>query len=49
MKFQIKRKERPSKRDKPMIKILISPVVMASGISTMCLPSGPNELWDKLK
>ena len=50
MKFDIKQKGRPTNRDKSMIKILNSPAIMASGISTtIFLPSDPNELFYRLK
>ena len=49
MKFENKQKGRPSNRDKSMIKLLNSPAIMASGISTIFLPSDPDELCDGLK
>ena len=36
-------------RDKTLKKWLESPAVMASGISTICLPENPNELCGRLK
>ena len=47
LKFDIKQTERKSNRYKPLIKILKSPAIMASGISTKFLPSDPHELCDK--
>ena len=36
-------------RDKSLIELLHSPVIVASGISTMFLPENPDELCDRLK
>ena len=48
--FNIKQKGRKSDRDKSMIKILISPAIMASGFSnTIFLSSDPDELCDRLR
>ena len=49
MKFDIKQKGRKSNRDKTMIKLLKSPAIMASGISTKDLPSDPNEFCHRLR
>ena len=49
MNFNIKQRGRKSTRDKSMIKLLKSPAILASGISTIFLPSDPNELCDILK
>ena len=49
MSSNIKQKGRKSDRDKSMIKLLKSPAVMSSGISTIFLPSEPDELFDRLK
>ena len=48
MKFDIKQKGAPSIRDESFIKLLISPAIMASGLSTIFLSSDPNELCDRL-
>ena len=47
-KFDIKQKGRPSAPDKSLIKLLESPAIMASGISTIILPETPYELKLKL-
>ena len=49
MKFNIKQKGRKSDGDKSLIKLLKSPAIMASGLSTIFLPSYPDELCDRLK
>ena len=49
MKFNIKGKGNKSDRDKSVIRLLKSSPIMASGISTIFLPSDPNELCDKTK
>ena len=49
MNFDIKQKGRKSDRDKSVIRLLKSPAIMASGISTIFLSSHPNELCDRLK
>ena len=49
MKFDIKQKRRPSKRDRSLIRLLNSPVIMASGVSTVFLSSDPDGLCDRLK
>ena len=49
MNFNIKQKGRKTNRDKSVIKILKSPAITASGISTVFSPSDPNELCDKLR
>ena len=50
MKFDFNQNGRKRNRDKPMIKLLKSPAIMASGVSkTTFLSSDPNELCDKLK
>ena len=49
MKFDNKQKGRKNPRDKSFIKLLNSPAIMASGISTTSLSSYPNELYNTLK
>ena len=49
MKFDIKQKGRQSNRDRSLISLLKSAAIMASGTSTVFLPSDPNELCDRLK
>ena len=50
MTFNIKQKGRKSDRDKSMIKLLISPAIMASGVSnTIFLSSDPDEIRDRLR
>ena len=49
MNFNIKQKGRKSNRDKSVIKLLKTPAIMASGISTIFLSSDPDELCDKSK
>ena len=49
MKFDIKQKGRKSDRDKSLIRLLKSPAIMASGISTKFLSENPDELCNKLK
>ena len=50
MNYDTKSIGRPSPRHSSIIKILSSPVIMASGISkTIILSSDPNELCDRLK
>ena len=49
MIFDINQKGRKSDRDKSLIRLLKSPAIMASGISTIFLSSNPNELCDRLK
>ena len=43
MKFDSKEKGGPSNRDKSLIKLLDSPAIMASRVSTKFLPFDPNE------
>ena len=47
--FNIRRKGRKSDRDNSMIKLLKSPALMASGVTTILLSENPNELCDRLK
>ena len=47
--FDIKQKRGKSNRDKSLIKLLKSPAIMASGISTTFLPKNLNHLCDRLK
>ena len=49
MNFNIKQKGRKSDTNKSMIKLLNSPAIMASGISTIFLTSDPDGLCDRLK
>ena len=49
MKFDIEKIRRPSTRDGSFIRILKSPAIMAAGISTIFLPSDPNEFCNRLK
>ena len=48
-KFNIKQKRRKSNGDRTLIKLLKSLAIMASGRSTVSLPSDPNEISDRLK
>ena len=49
MNYDTKSTGRPSTRHTSIIKILESPAIMASGITTIILSSDPNELCDRLK
>ena len=49
LKFDIKQKGRPSKRDRSLLRLIDSTAIMASGILTVFLPSDPDNLGDKLK
>ena len=50
MHFDTKALGNKSTRDRTLIKLLISPAIMASGVSkTIFLSSDPNELCDRLK
>ena len=49
MPFDIKTPGIKSTRDRTRIKILKSPAIMASGISTIFLSSDLNELCDRIK
>ena len=49
MNFDIEITGRPSTRRKSIVKKLNSPAIMLSGISTIFLPSDPNELCDRRK
>ena len=49
MNFDVKKIRRPSTIDGSVIRILKSPAIMASGLSTIFLSSDPNELCDRLK
>ena len=48
MKFIFKQKGRKSPRDESLIKLLKSPAIMASGVSTIFLPSDLDELCNML-
>ena len=49
MNSDTKNRGRPSTRDSSVIRILNSPAIMASGVSTMFLSSDPQKLCDRLK
>ena len=49
MNFDIKQKGRKYKRYKSLTKLLKSPAIMASGVSTIFLSSDHDELCDRLK
>ena len=49
MHFDLKGPGNKFIRDRRLIKLLKSPAIMASGISTLFLSSNPNELCDRLK
>ena len=49
MNFIIRQQGRKSDRDKPMIKLLKSPAIMASGVKTIFLPENPDELCYRFK
>ena len=48
MNFDIKNKCRPNTRDRSVIRLLNSPAIVASEISTIFWPSDPNELCDRI-
>ena len=47
--FDVKAQNNKSTRDRTFIKLHKSPIIMASGFSTKCLPSDHNTLCDNLK
>ena len=49
MNFDTKAQARKSTRDRTLIKLLKSPAIMASGVSTVFLSPDPDELLDKIK
>ena len=49
MHFDVKAQGNKSTRDRKLIKLLESPPIMASGITTIFLSENPNELCDRLK
>ena len=49
MNFDVRAPGNKSTRDRTFIKLLKSPAIMASGISTIVLSSDPNELCDRLR
>ena len=49
MSFDEKASGNKSTRDKSLIRLLKSPAIMASGVSTIFLPEKPVELGDKSK
>ena len=49
MYFDVKATGNKSTRDRTLIKLLKSPALLPSGVSTVFLPENPNELCDRLK
>ena len=49
MNFNIREKGNKSDRDKSIIRLLRSPRIMASGVTTLFLSENPDELCDRLK
>ena len=49
MNFNIRQKGRKSDRDKSIIKLHKSPAIIASGTSTLFLPSNPDKLCERWK
>ena len=49
MNFDMKAQGNKSTRDRTLIKLIKSPAIMASGVTTIFLSSDPNELCDRLK
>ena len=49
MNFDMRAQGNKSTRDCTLIKLLKSPAIMASGVTTIFLSSDPNELCDRLK
>ena len=49
MHFDLKAPGNKSTRDRTLIKVLKTPAIMASGNSTKCLPSDPEELCNRIK
>ena len=49
MNFDLKAVGKKSTRDRTLIKLLKSPAIMASGVSTIFLSSDPDELCDRIK
>ena len=49
MHFDTKALGKKSTRDKTLIKLLKSPAIMASGVTTIFLSENPDELCDRLK
>ena len=49
MNFNIKQKGKKSDRDKSIVRLLESPAIMASGVTTIFLSENPDELCDRLK
>ena len=49
MHFDLKAPGNKSTRDRKLVKLLESPAIMASGITTIFLSENPNELCDRLK
>ena len=47
MNFNIKQKERKSDRDRSMKKLLKSPAIMTSGVTTIFLPENPDEFCNR--
>ena len=49
MYFDVKAPDNKSTRDRTPMKLLKSPAIFASGVSTVFLPENPNELCDRIK
>ena len=49
MNFIIKQKRKKSERDKSIERLLNSPAILASGVTTIFLSENPNELCDRLR
>ena len=49
MNFDLKAIRKKSTRDRTLIKLLKSPAVMVSRVSTLFLPSDPDDLCNRLK
>ena len=49
MNFDVEGPGQKCTRDRTLIKLHKTPVIMALGISTIILPSNPNQLCDRLK
>ena len=49
MNFNIKKRGRKSDRDKELIKLLKSPAILASGVTTIFLWENPDEVCDRLR
>ena len=49
MSFEVEALSKKTNRDRTLIKLLKSPAILASRITTKFLSSDPNELFDRLK